>query len=64
VTAAHSRVSFGIKTSQSGLTYDEILKTWLEADEVPVFEHAWLWDHEPGRCFRRSPPGPRACGSV
>lgn len=38
-------LSFGIKTSQSNLTYDEILRTWREADEVPVFEHAWLWDH-------------------
>ena len=38
-------VSFGIKTSQAGTTYDEILKTWLEADAVPIFEHAWLWDH-------------------
>jgi alkanesulfonate monooxygenase SsuD/methylene tetrahydromethanopterin reductase-like flavin-dependent oxidoreductase (luciferase family) len=40
-----TQVSFGIKTSQSGLTYDEILKTWLEADAVPEIEHAWLWDH-------------------
>src|SRR6516165_1772989 len=38
-------VSFGIKTSQIGLTYDEILSTWREADELPEFEHAWLWDH-------------------
>jgi alkanesulfonate monooxygenase SsuD/methylene tetrahydromethanopterin reductase-like flavin-dependent oxidoreductase (luciferase family) len=38
-------VSFGIKTSQSGLTYDEILKTWREADAVPEIEDAWLWDH-------------------
>ena len=42
---AGTRVTFGIKTSQSNLSYDEILKTWLEADDVPVFEHAWLWDH-------------------
>jgi alkanesulfonate monooxygenase SsuD/methylene tetrahydromethanopterin reductase-like flavin-dependent oxidoreductase (luciferase family) len=42
---AESRVSFGIKTSQSNLSYEDILKTWLEAEEVPVFEHAWLWDH-------------------
>lgn len=28
-----------------GLTYDDILTTWLEADTTPVFEHAWLWDH-------------------
>jgi len=38
-------VTFGIKTSQSNVTYDEILKVWLEADEEPLFEHAWLWDH-------------------
>ena len=40
-----SRVSFGIKTSQMGLTYEEILKAWREAEQIPVFEHAWLWDH-------------------
>src|SRR5579859_2405009 len=39
------RVSFGIKTSQAGLTYDQILQTWREAEEVPEIEHAWLWDH-------------------
>jgi alkanesulfonate monooxygenase SsuD/methylene tetrahydromethanopterin reductase-like flavin-dependent oxidoreductase (luciferase family) len=39
------RVTFGIKTSQIGLGYDEILRVWREADEVAVFEHAWLWDH-------------------
>jgi len=39
------RVSFGIKTSQAGLTYDQILRTWREAEAVPEFEHAWLWDH-------------------
>ena len=40
-----SRLSFGIKTSQAGLGYDEILRVWREADHVPEFEHAWLWDH-------------------
>ena len=40
-----NRVSFGIKTSQAGLTYDQILRTWREADAMPEFEHAWLWDH-------------------
>jgi alkanesulfonate monooxygenase SsuD/methylene tetrahydromethanopterin reductase-like flavin-dependent oxidoreductase (luciferase family) len=39
------RVSFGIKTSQAGLTYDQILQVWREADTMPEFEHAWLWDH-------------------
>jgi alkanesulfonate monooxygenase SsuD/methylene tetrahydromethanopterin reductase-like flavin-dependent oxidoreductase (luciferase family) len=38
-------VSFGIKTSQMGLSYEEILCTWREADELSEFEHAWLWDH-------------------
>jgi alkanesulfonate monooxygenase SsuD/methylene tetrahydromethanopterin reductase-like flavin-dependent oxidoreductase (luciferase family) len=38
-------VSFGIKTSQSNVTYDQILKAWLEAEHESVFEHAWLWDH-------------------
>jgi alkanesulfonate monooxygenase SsuD/methylene tetrahydromethanopterin reductase-like flavin-dependent oxidoreductase (luciferase family) len=38
-------LSFGIKTSQMGLTYAEILDTWRAADAVPAFSHAWLWDH-------------------
>jgi len=45
MTAGPKRVSFGIKTSQMGLSYDDILETWREADTMPVFEHAWLWDH-------------------
>src|SRR5215469_1415641 len=45
MTAPDRRVSFGIKTSQMGLSYEEILRIWREADEIPVFEHAWLWDH-------------------
>ena len=45
MTADGSRVSFGIKTSQSNISYAEILKIWREADAVPVIEHAWLWDH-------------------
>jgi alkanesulfonate monooxygenase SsuD/methylene tetrahydromethanopterin reductase-like flavin-dependent oxidoreductase (luciferase family) len=40
-----NRVSFGVKTSQTGVTYDDILRIWKEADQNPVFEHAWLWDH-------------------
>ncbi|MFD0520756.1 LLM class flavin-dependent oxidoreductase [Paractinoplanes durhamensis] len=38
-------MSFGIKTSQIGLTYDQIQAIWREADQIDVFEHAWLWDH-------------------
>ena len=45
MSTSRTRVSFGIKTSQSNVTYDQILKLWLEAEQIPVFEHAWLWDH-------------------
>jgi alkanesulfonate monooxygenase SsuD/methylene tetrahydromethanopterin reductase-like flavin-dependent oxidoreductase (luciferase family) len=45
MTPPSQRLSFGIKTSQMGLTYEEILGVWREADDIPVFEHAWLWDH-------------------
>jgi alkanesulfonate monooxygenase SsuD/methylene tetrahydromethanopterin reductase-like flavin-dependent oxidoreductase (luciferase family) len=45
MTAPDRRLSFGIKTSQMGLSYEEILGTWLQAEQIPVFEHAWLWDH-------------------
>ena len=38
-------LSFGIKTSQLGTSYPEIQRIWREADQIPVFEHAWLWDH-------------------
>ena len=38
-------LSFGIKTSQMGIGYPEIVRIWREAEQVPVFEHAWLWDH-------------------
>jgi alkanesulfonate monooxygenase SsuD/methylene tetrahydromethanopterin reductase-like flavin-dependent oxidoreductase (luciferase family) len=40
-----TRVSFGVKTSQMGLSYEEILAVWLDADQIPSIEHAWLWDH-------------------
>lgn len=39
------RMTFGVKTSQSNITYEKILATWREADAIPEFEHAWLWDH-------------------
>jgi alkanesulfonate monooxygenase SsuD/methylene tetrahydromethanopterin reductase-like flavin-dependent oxidoreductase (luciferase family) len=44
-TSRPGRVSFGIKTSQANTTYAEILRIWREADAIPAFEHAWLWDH-------------------
>src|SRR5487761_1477348 len=45
IVADKTALSFGVKTSQAGLRYDEILSVWREADAVPEFEHAWLWDH-------------------
>lgn len=45
MTTPRPRLSFGVKTSQMGLSYEQILKVWQEADRIPVFEHAWLWDH-------------------
>jgi alkanesulfonate monooxygenase SsuD/methylene tetrahydromethanopterin reductase-like flavin-dependent oxidoreductase (luciferase family) len=43
--AGGGRLSFGLKTSQSGLGYEEILAAWTEADRLQEFEDAWLWDH-------------------
>jgi alkanesulfonate monooxygenase SsuD/methylene tetrahydromethanopterin reductase-like flavin-dependent oxidoreductase (luciferase family) len=45
MTTPDGRLSFGVKTSQMGLSYEQILTVWREADQIPVFEHAWLWDH-------------------
>lgn len=39
------RISFGIKTSQLGVTYQDISTVWRAADEIEAIEHAWLWDH-------------------
>jgi alkanesulfonate monooxygenase SsuD/methylene tetrahydromethanopterin reductase-like flavin-dependent oxidoreductase (luciferase family) len=35
---------FGIKTGQSGLTYDELSSIWSKSEELG-FESAWLQDH-------------------
>lgn len=50
---------YGFKTAQQHSTWEEILAVWKEADEIPAFEHGWLFDHlNPidndeglGRCF-------------
>jgi F420-dependent oxidoreductase-like protein len=39
------RLSFGIKTSPQHTTYEAMRRVWQEADQEPVFEHAWLFDH-------------------
>ncbi len=37
--------SFGIATAPMQVSYEDILRVWLEADAVPRIEHAWLFDH-------------------
>lgn len=39
MTATNGRVSFGIKTSQSNVTYDEILKVLHTTREDPRLTH-------------------------
>ncbi|MDH6142686.1 alkanesulfonate monooxygenase SsuD/methylene tetrahydromethanopterin reductase-like flavin-dependent oxidoreductase (luciferase family) [Kitasatospora sp. GP30] len=36
---------FGIKTTPMRVPYQEILRVWQEADELPEIADAWLWDH-------------------
>ncbi len=43
--ATKPRLSFGIKTAPMHSTYEEMLAVWRAADAIPVFEHAWLFDH-------------------
>ncbi len=39
------KLRFGIKTAPQSTTYEAMQRVWLEADTLPVFEHAWLFDH-------------------
>ena len=39
------RLSFGVKTAPQDVTYEEIVQIWREADQIEVYEHAWLFDH-------------------
>ena len=43
--ATKRRLSFGIKTAPQHTTYADMLRVWREADALPIFEHAWLFDH-------------------
>lgn len=36
---------FGIKTAPQHTTYADMLATWKAADEIPLFESAWTFDH-------------------
>jgi alkanesulfonate monooxygenase SsuD/methylene tetrahydromethanopterin reductase-like flavin-dependent oxidoreductase (luciferase family) len=38
-------LTFGIKTSLMHVSYDAVLRVWQEADGIPEFRDAWLWDH-------------------
>ncbi|MFF5344559.1 LLM class flavin-dependent oxidoreductase [Streptomyces althioticus] len=44
-THPSARPSFGIMTAPSQVGYDDLVRVWREADEVPEIEHAWLFDH-------------------
>lgn len=44
-------LSFGIKTAQRHATHDALLSVWQEADNIPIFEHAWLFE---GRYYQLS----------
>src|SRR5258706_7731345 len=45
MAVAPQGISFGIKTSQMGLSYAEAQRVWREADQLPAFEPAWVGDH-------------------
>lgn len=40
-----AHLSFGIKTAPQHTTYPAMREVWRAADALPVFEHAWLFDH-------------------
>jgi hypothetical protein len=36
---------FGIKTAPQLCTWQELVDVWRAADEIPLFESAWNFDH-------------------
>jgi len=36
---------FAMKTRPEHQTWEEIRDAWIAADEIPLFESAWNWDH-------------------
>ncbi|MFI7066632.1 LLM class flavin-dependent oxidoreductase [Kribbella sp. NPDC050124] len=38
-------LTFGLKTTPMHVPYADIQRVWLEADQIPEFRDAWLWDH-------------------
>ncbi|MDX3078395.1 LLM class flavin-dependent oxidoreductase [Streptomyces sp. MI02-7b] len=45
IDAPRCTLRFGVKTTPMHLAYDDILRVWEEADELPELDDAWLWDH-------------------
>ncbi|WP_405467915.1 LLM class flavin-dependent oxidoreductase [Streptomyces canus] len=45
IDVPHRTLRFGVKTTPMHLAYDEIVRVWEEADELPELDDAWLWDH-------------------
>lgn len=39
------RLRFGIKTAPQHTSYEAMLEIWKQADALPIYEHAWLFDH-------------------
>ncbi|MGI5376296.1 LLM class flavin-dependent oxidoreductase [Streptomyces sp. CA-251387] len=44
-TTATAPPRFGIMTAPMQVSYEDVLRVWQEADEIPEIEHAWLFDH-------------------
>ena len=38
-------VSYGFQAAQQHASYTSIAALWREADDLPVFQHSWLFDH-------------------
>jgi alkanesulfonate monooxygenase SsuD/methylene tetrahydromethanopterin reductase-like flavin-dependent oxidoreductase (luciferase family) len=38
-------VKIGFKTSQANVDWPTLLATWELADDMPVFDSGWVWDH-------------------
>ncbi|HTY71635.1 MAG TPA: TIGR03560 family F420-dependent LLM class oxidoreductase [Actinomycetes bacterium] len=36
---------FGIKTRPEHVTWQQVRDVWVAADDIPIFESAWNWDH-------------------
>ncbi|CAL9470288.1 F420-dependent glucose-6-phosphate dehydrogenase [Streptomyces sp. enrichment culture] len=43
--ARPGRPSFGVMAAPLQVGYDDLVRVWREADEVPEIEHAWVLDH-------------------